>query len=103
MSRLAEVVRGAGEQTVEAGSADQTARNQAKTIQLQLVAVVTGNVLHSLKEERKNEIEVARETVSRTWTVYDQSHQVPSSCKSESGLDSPYSSESDEVDSDDEH
>lgn len=76
MSRLPEVVRGAGEQTVEAGSADQTARNQAKRIQQQLVAVVTGNVLQSLKEERKNEIEVARETVSRKWTVYDQSHQV---------------------------
>lgn len=91
MSRLAEVVRGAGEQTVEAGSADQTARNQAKTIQQQLVALVTGNVLQSLKEEEKRDRGRQRGRKS----------SGTSSCKSESGLDSPDSSESDEVDSDD--
>lgn len=100
MSRLAEVVRGTGEQTVEAGSADQTARNQAKTIQQQLVAVVTGNVLQSLKEEENRDRQRGRK--QKMDSVRSVSPGT-SSCKSESGLDSPDSSESDEVDSDDEH
>lgn len=102
MSRLAEVVRGAGEQTVEAGSADQTARNQAKTIQQQLVAVVTGNVLQSLKEEENRDRGRQKGRKQKMDSVRSVSPGT-SLCKSESGLDSPDSSESDEVDSDDEH
>lgn len=73
VSNLAEVVRGAGYQTVAAGSAEQAARSQAKTIQPPLVAVVTKNVLQTLREERT----VAKEAVSRKGTLYDQSYQVP--------------------------
>lgn len=102
MSRLAEVVQGAGKQTVEAGSADQTARNQAKTIQQQLVAVVTGNVLQSLTEEENRDRGRQRGRKQKMDSVRSVSPGT-SSCKSESGLDSPDSSESDEVDSDDEH
>lgn len=72
MSNLVEVVGGAGDQSVATGSAEEAAQNQAKTIQPPLVAVVTKNVLQSLREERT----VAKEAVSRKGTVYDQSYQV---------------------------
>lgn len=47
--------RKANDAEATAGSANQTAQNQAETIQPQLVAAVTEHVLQALGEERRNE------------------------------------------------
>lgn len=72
-----------------AGYAEQAARNQAETIQPQLVAAVTEHVLQAMREEKRNEEEKNEEPPTeergrsrqrgrqRKGTVYDQSHQVP--------------------------
>lgn len=82
--------RKANDAEATAGSANQTAQNQAETIQPQLVAAVTENYckhwgkrgetrrMKMKSHLLRNGVAVAKETASGKGTVYDQSNQVSS-------------------------